>query len=106
MLIIPLQPLPSQTVQTILPPQQAVKLSVYQKNTGMFIDVYVNDALIIGGVICENMNVIVRSTYLGFIGDLAFFDTTPEGADPFYSGLGSRWQLAYLSPSELPAGVQ
>ena len=38
------------------------------------------------------------------IGDLAFFDTQPSAmngpADPGYTGLGSRWPLYYLSPTE------
>lgn len=72
---------------------------------GMFCDLYVNDALIIAGVIAENANRIVRSVYLGFTGDLAFFDTQAptggEGADPEYAGLGDRFQLVYLEAADL-----
>ena len=58
----------------------------------------------IGGVIAGNLNVIVRSAYLGFVGDLAFIDT--QGSDdPVYTGLGARWILTYFAPSELPAGL-
>ena len=71
---------------------------------GMFCDLLVNDTLIIGGVICENANVIVRDAYLGFVGDIAFFDTQGT-SDPSYTGLGSRWILVYLAPADLPAGV-
>jgi len=63
-------------------------------------DVYVNEVLIIGGVICENKNRIVHSLYLGFIGDLAFFDT--QGTDdPDYTGMGARWILIYLAPGDI-----
>lgn len=66
----------------------------------MFLDLYVANSLIIGGVICENANRIVRSSYLGFVGDLAFFDTQGE-EDPIYTGLGSRWVLDYLEPADM-----
>ena len=101
--MIPLQPVASQSV-TVLLNQQACLVNVYQKSTGMFTDLYVNNALIIGGVICQNLNVIVRDVYLGFSGDIVFYDS--QGAsDPYYTGLGSRWFLWYFLPSELPAGI-
>jgi hypothetical protein len=102
MQIIPLQPVPSQTVAVLLADQNC-QIKCYQKSTGMFLDLYVDDALIIGGVICLNLNRIVRSLYLGFIGDLAFIDSTGS-ADPIYTGLGDRFNLAYLEVSELPPG--
>ena len=102
-LIVPLQPLASQTVALTLN-GQACKINVYQKSTGLFCDLYVNDGLIIGGVICQHLNVIVRSAYLGFSGDIAFYDTQRTD-DPVYTGLGSRWLLGYFTPDELPTGV-
>lgn len=107
--IIPLRPLPAQTV-TVNLNNQACTITVSQKSTGMFIDLYVDDSLIIGGVICQNENVIVRDAYLGFSGDLAFVDMQSlgnllVGADPVYTGLGTQFLLYYFLPSELPAGV-
>ena len=104
MLIVPLQPLPSQTVNALLN-NQATTLNVYQKNAlGLYVDVLLNNALIIGGVIALNLNVIIRNAYLGYVGDFAFIDT--QGAtDPVYTGLGSRYVLGYFAPSELPAGL-
>lgn len=106
MLIVPLQPVPSQLVNVTLN-EQACQISVRQLGTGLFVDLYINDALVIGGVIAETSNVIVRSAYLGFSGDLAFIDVqpTPVPTDPFYSGIGTRFFLSYLAPSELPPGV-
>lgn len=98
MQIIPLQPLPSQIIQVYLGPQ-VCQLNVYQKSTGMFMDVLVDNVLIIGGVLCLNLNKIVRSAYLGFIGDLAFMDLQGK-TDPTYLGLGSRYVLAYLEPGD------
>ncbi len=106
--IIPLQPTPSQTVAVILN-GQSVTLNVYQKTFGIFVDVLLNGALLVGGRIGQNLNVIVREAYLGFSGDLAFVDTqasaTIPASDPFYQGLGSRFLLEYYLPSELPLGL-
>ncbi len=108
-LIIPLQPTPSQTVSVLLSDQQTV-LNVAQKTTGMFMDVLINNTqLIIGGVICENQNPVIRSAYLGYIGDFAWLDTQPDPisgpSDPFYTAIGTRFFLGYYLPSELPAGL-
>jgi hypothetical protein len=97
-LTIPLQAVPSQQISCALA-NQACQLKVYQKSTGMFADVYVNNELIIGGVLCENRNRIVRDAYLGFIGDLEFVDT--QGSDdPTYTGLGLRFLFVYLEESD------
>jgi len=79
---------------------QTCTLNLYQKNTGFFCDLYVNDTLIVGGVICRNLNRIVRSLYLGFSGDLLFNDTQGDD-DPFSPGLGTRFVLFYLDPTDL-----
>lgn len=101
--IIPLDPVPSQTL-TVSLTNQTCQIAIYQKAYGLFCDLYVNNVLIIGGVICENLNRIVRSLYLGFQGDLMFIDNQGS-SDPFWTGLGTRYSLAYLSPSDLPSGV-
>jgi len=105
MQIVPLQPVPNQTLQVQLN-GQACTLYVLQSPFGLFMTVYVGTTLIIASVICENFNRIVRSLYLGFSGDFVFLDT--QGTeDPIYTGLGgstARFQLLYLTPAELPAG--
>lgn len=102
MLIVPLQPVPSQVLGVQLNAQNC-NLAIYQKAYGLFMDVSVDETLIIGGVICQNLNRIVRSLYLGFEGDFVFIDSQGN-ADPFYTGLGARFSLAYLEPSDLPPG--
>lgn len=69
----------------------------------MFVDLYVSNAPIILGAIAQNLNRIVRSLYLGFIGDFWFADTQGT-SDPDYTGLGSRFLLQYLEASDLPIG--
>ena len=96
---IPLIPVASQTLAVALALQPA-QINVYQKRFGMFLDLYVNNELIIGGVICQNSIRIIRNAYLGFIGDLVFFDN--EGnSDPYYTGLGTRYSLIYLELADL-----
>lgn len=97
---IPLTAVASQTLTVILN-QQTCLINVYEKTTGLFCDLYVNDVLIIAGVICQNLNRIVRDTYLGFIGDLVFFDTTLAGTDPVSTGLGAQYALLYVTPADL-----
>ena len=104
MLVLPLQPVPSQTFTTTLA-NQLCQINVYQKATGLFLDLYVSGAPVIYGVLCENLNRIVRNSYLGFVGDLAFFDN--QGTDdPVYTGLGSRFSLIYLEAADLLTNVK
>jgi hypothetical protein len=96
--IVPLQAIPNQTLQVQLA-GQATTLNVYQTAYGLFVDVYLGTSLIIGGVIAENLNRIIRSLYLGYLGDFVFEDT--QGTqDPVYTGLGSRYVLRYIDQSQ------
>lgn len=103
---IPLLTVPAQELTVVLG-GQVCQLKVYQKSTGLYMDVSVSNVLLVAGVICQNNNRIVRESYIGFLGDLAFFDTQGDD-DPNYLGLGpaddARWALLYYSPAELGAG--
>lgn len=99
MRVIPLQQVPSQTLAVSLG-GQSCQIDIYQKLSGLYCNLYVNNSLIIGGVICENANRIVRSTYLGFLGDLAFLDNIGED-DPVYTGFGDRFSFIYLELVDL-----
>lgn len=105
MQVIPVQPVPSQTLTFTTPAGQSVGLNIYQMNDyGLFMDVAsINGVSGPTGVICQQANRIVRDIYWGLIGDFAWFDTenvqTPEPPD--YTGIGSRWILAYLTPADL-----
>jgi hypothetical protein len=95
---VPLQAAPNQTLQIVLGGQSCV-LTLYQSPVALFMDVLVNDAPIVLGVICQNLNRVVRNLYLGFSGDFVFDDT--QGTDdPVYGGLGTRFQLIYLTAAE------
>ena len=100
---IPIADVSSQTLSVQLG-GQSCSISIYLKSTGLFCNLSVANALIIGGVICQNVNRIVRDAYLGFVGDLVFLDT--QGTDdPTTPGLGSRYFLVYLDPADIAAGL-
>jgi hypothetical protein len=105
--VVPLQSVPNQIVNVGLGTNQQCTISIYQRTTGLFFDLSVAGAVIITGVLCLDQNLLVRNTYLGFVGDLAFFDTQGTN-DPDYTGLDGRYQLVYLAPGDitgLPPGV-
>ena len=101
MLIVPLQAVPNQSVTTTLNGQQC-QINVYQKAYGLYADLYVNNALVVGGVRCLNQTLMVMDAYLGFSGDLMFIDNQGS-SDPTYTGLGARFSLVYLAPADIPA---
>jgi hypothetical protein len=105
--VIPISDVFSQTL-TVQLGGQNTQINLYQKhNENLYCDVFVNNSPIITGVICQNLNRIVRSAYLGFVGDLCFYDTqgsiTPPstGLDPSSPGLGSRYLFLYLTAADL-----
>jgi hypothetical protein len=99
MQIIPIQAVESQAV-TVTLAGQVCQINLYSKLYGLFADLYESNALVVGGILVLDRNRLVRSTYLGFIGDLIVYDT--QGTDdPTYDGLGSRFLLAYLGADEL-----
>ena len=54
----------------------------YVNTNPVFIDVYLNDTLLIGGVLLRNRNRVIRNSYFGFSGDLAVVDTQGN-SDPY-----------------------
>ncbi|WP_311271088.1 phage baseplate plug protein [Sphingobium sp. WCS2017Hpa-17] len=90
---IPLAALASQIVAISLA-NQAARVQVYQKRTGLYLDLYLNDEPVVTGVLCRDRVWLIRDAYRGFSGDLCFVDT--QGlSDPDYTGLGSRFVLVW-----------
>lgn len=103
MQVIPVQPVASQTLTVTLNGQN-VSLNIYQMNQhGLFMDVMLNGVQLPTGVVCQHANRIVRDAYWGLSGDLAWFDTqnVQDPQPPYYTGIGSRWILVYLTPADL-----
>lgn len=102
MLVVPLAAVPNQQVQVTLNNQNCTIL-VQQMAYLLILSLYLGTELIITSTICQNQNRLVRNSYLGFVGDLAFNDTQGNN-DPVYTGLGSssaRYQLVYLTPADI-----
>lgn len=99
MLSIPIQAAQSQTLNVRVGGQQC-NLKIYELPTGLYMDVAVDNAPICTGVLCHNLNKIVRLQYLNFIGDFAF-DDTQGSTDPIAAELGTRYRLLYISEDEL-----
>lgn len=93
MLVIPIAPTPSQTISVLLAGQD-VRLNVYQKTTGLYVDVLLSGVPLVVASLARDRVRIIRHGYLGFLGDLFFKDL--QGLDdPSYSELGSRFVLGY-----------
>lgn len=92
---IPLSAVPSQSL-TVQLGDQSCRITVRQRRTGVFVDLRVRDVPIALGVKAIDRTYLVRSRADQFIGDLFFVDTQ-GGDDPQFSGLGTRWQLAWDS---------
>lgn len=91
--VIPLVAQPSQALSVQLG-EQACDISIYQKSTGLFLDLSVAGVPVLTAKLCLNGVGLVQYAYLGFVGQLAFVDT--QGSDdPTYDGLGARFILVY-----------
>lgn len=101
--VIPLDAVPNQTVSLVLDYQNC-QINVYQKSTGLFVDLYKDNSLVIAGVLARNLRLILMGTYLGFSGDLMFYDNQGDH-DPEYAELGGRYSLLYIPASEMPANA-
>jgi hypothetical protein len=115
MLIIPLQAQPTQTLNISLN-GQATTLNVYAAgddpdsgNPRIYVDLYVANTLVLGGVFANIGARMVRDAYLGFVGDIVLNDTQPDPdlgpQQALWKGLGARWLLLYLYPAELTGDV-
>lgn len=99
--VIPIADIPSQILTSTVG-GQSCRLRIFTRQALLFLDLYVNDTLIVAGALCTNGGKIVRDAYLGFVGDLMFVDTQGS-SEPVSPGLGSRFQLTYVTPAEVAA---
>jgi hypothetical protein len=105
---------PSQLVSAVLN-GQSVSISIYQLGfppmADLYMDLVSDGAAIVNCRRCRSFSgsdteaapfLMLSGQYLGFQGDFLFIDKEGD-EDPQYSGLGSRWQLVYYSPTDLAA---
>lgn len=98
---ITLQAVPSQAFTVNLGGQRCF-IEIYQKSTGLFMDLTVNGYPVLNSQLCLSNILLVRLAYLRFTGDLVFVDKLGVD-DPYFDGLGSRWSLLYLTQAEVAA---
>lgn len=98
MQIIPLEAVPAQSLRVKLAGQNCT-IRVYQKTTGVYFDLDVEQINLVSGVLCRDRVKLVRYEYLGLTGDFSFMDTQGK-SDPEYSGFGGRFDLVYLEGDE------
>lgn len=94
--VLPVQPLPAQTFQVTLGTQNCT-ITLRQFSCGLFMDLSISGTSIISAKYCNDRVNLIRAAYLGFVGWIYFVDTTQQGKDPYYEGLGSRYLLVYES---------
>ena len=98
MQVIPIQATPSQSLSVVLDGQN-VKIQIYYKDQGIFVDV-TSDNIAVGiGTLALNVVPLVSRAYSGFLGNLMFLDLQGN-LDPSYSGFGTRYKLIYLTADE------
>lgn len=90
---IPLAAVPAQTLSIQLG-DQGCRISIYQKRTGLYLDLYVDGIAVGTGILCHDRVWLIRDAYLNFLGDLAFVDGEASD-DPYFTGLGGRFQLVW-----------
>lgn len=104
---IPVSAVANQTFQVILGDQDcSFRIYTRPERAGgalrLYMDLYVNEAVVFYGVICKDGVLLPLADYMPFEGGLLFVDM--EGAaDPEYQGLGDRWRLLYLTQAEADA---
>ena len=97
---IPLIAVASQRVSVVLADQN-VQLNVFQKTDCMYVDVSMDGDSIVRTKAARNRSrLLLATTYRGFVGDLVWVDTLGD-EQPYYTGIGSRWFLLYLTAAEI-----
>ena len=95
--IIPLAAVPAQQLTATLG-GVACQISIYTLgyDNRLYFDLSILGAPTITCVLCQDRVKLVQLAYLGLTGDLSFIDLQGV-SDPVYTGLGSRYVLAYLT---------
>lgn len=92
--LIPIQAIPDQTFVVELNDKDC-EIHLYLRYRYMYMDLKVDDEVIIQGQICLNNVNILQYNHLNFKGNFKFIDT--QGTDdPYYSSFGERFVLAYV----------
>ena len=98
---VPLTQDPNQTIRVILGNQQVV-IGITSTGNGVFVSVNSNGVDIINSVLALNQMALMVNYYMGFVGQLMFYDTQGE-SDPTWDGFGTRYLLVYMDTDNYAA---
>jgi hypothetical protein len=105
MRIIPLANIPAQTLKVILGGQDCA-ISVYWRQTRLYLDLTVGEAAVWRGAVCQNGANVLQGRSRFFRGSLHFFDTEGQ-RPPHFEGFGERFFLVYVGEDEpLPEALR
>lgn len=100
MRVIPLAAVPNQTFAVVVDNQPA-QIALRWNGGALYFDLTVNGQAVALSRVCRDKQLLlVDSRYRGFDGDFLFLDQQGD-ADPVYTGLGDRYQLIFVSASEI-----
>lgn len=103
--VIPLLPIAAQTLNIVLDGQYCT-LSVYWKQTRLYLDLTVGGEVICAGRICQNRVDVLQIPVRGFTGSLHFWDIEGD-RPPCWEQLNTRFFLVYVPEGEtLPASLE
>ncbi len=99
MILIPVQPIPQQTL-TVNVAGQSAQIALRQNGSNIYLDLIADSVSIVNSRICrDRQRLLLNAAYHGFEGDFTFIDS--QGTDnPFYTGLGLRYNLYYIGAGE------
>ncbi len=92
-MIIPTNKYPNQYLTVILNKQKC-QIAIKQKTTGVFVDIIVDDKVMVIGQIVLDRVPILFEDYRGFVGSIEFNDTQKQ-ENPDFSGFNGRFLLIY-----------
>lgn len=92
--LIPIEQIPNQTLWIDLN-NQSCEIHIYERYGYTFMDITVDDEVVIQGQLCLNNTDIIQYNHLKFNGQLKFVDTQGNN-DPYYTGFNERYALVYV----------
>ena len=93
MILIPTQPIPSQSISILLGGQSCI-VTLRQLLDRQYLSLSANGVDLCDNVLIQFNSAIVRMGYTGFIGDIYCLDESGN-QPPTYTGWSSRWNLYY-----------
>ena len=103
--VIPLSAVPAQTLNVVLDGQNCT-ISIYWRQTHLYLDLAVGSTIICTGWICQNKANVLQVPVRGFNGSLHFWDVEGDRA-PQWENLGSRYFLVFVLENEdLPKSLE